>query len=283
MAGFRLFYGLFFGLFWISDMARQARLEQRSIIKFLCHQGNTPIQCWRGLEAVYGDRALGKTQVRAWHKTFRNGDLQTSTKDKAHTGRPRSGRSQTNIATVDTQLQQDRRQSIRDISRSTGIARATVQRILRKDLKLRHVSSKFVPRILTDEQKAFRVRLSQDNLDRFEQEGVSFLQRIVTGDESSLHTFDPDTKIKDSQWIRPGDRRPRKALHSRTRQSTMITTFFDCNGMMEWGTIRSEDYCQVLARLWEKICKKCLELWVMKGDWRTFLLHHDNATPTQEF
>ncbi len=145
------FYGLFFFFFLLCVMSRQARLEQRSIIKFLCAQGNTPIQCWRGLEAVYGERALGKTQVRAWHKTFRTGDMETPTKDKARPGRPRSGRCGSNIDKVETQLQQDCRQSIRDISRTTGVPRATVQRIMRKDLKLRHVSAKFVPRILTND------------------------------------------------------------------------------------------------------------------------------------
>ncbi len=219
MEALRLFYCCFLVFFVTKDMSRQARLEQRSVIKLLCAQGNTPIQCWCALGVVYGDRALGKTQVRAWHKTFRTGDIETPTKDQPRPGRPRSGRSATNIQKVDTQLQQDRRQSIRDISSETRVPRATVQRILRKDLRLRHVSAKFVPRILSEEQKAFRVCLAQENLDRFEAEGVSFLQRIVTGDESSLHTFDPDTKICDTQWIRPGDRRPRKALHACTRQS----------------------------------------------------------------
>ncbi len=268
----------------VPEMSRQCRLEQRSIIKFLCAQGNTPIQCWRGLEAVYGEASLGKTQVRAWHKKFRTGDLTTGTTDKPRPGHPCSGRSGKNIALVDNQLQQDRRQSVRNVSESTGIPRATVQRIIQKDLKLRHVSSKFVPRILTDKQKAFRVKLSQQNLDRFDAEGISFLQRIVTGDESSLHTFDPHTKVH-TQWIHPGDHRLRKALHARTRQSTMITTFFDCSGMihMEFtqrgATIRSEDYCEVLAHLREKLRRKRPHLWVMKDGYRTFLLHHDNATP----
>ena len=223
--------------------------------------------------------------MRVWHKTFKAGNLDTGTKDKARSGRPRSGRSATNIAKVDAQLQTDRRQSIREVSNATGIPRATVQRIIRKDLKLRHVSAKFVPRILDDAQKAFRVQLAQQNLDRFEQEGLPFLQRIITGDESSLPTFDPDTKIRDSQWIAPGVHRPRKALRARTRQSTMLTTFFDCNGMVHHeflrrgGSITAEEYCAVLGGLKEKIWKKRPHLWVMEEGYRRFLLHHDNATP----
>ncbi len=78
-----------------------------------------------------------------------------------------------------------------------------------------------------DEQKAFRVQICQANLDKFQEEGVSFLQQIITGDESSFHTFDLDTRIKDTQWIAKDARRPRKALRMRTRQSSMVTTFFD--------------------------------------------------------
>ena len=234
---------------------------------------------------MYGEAALGKTQVRHWHKTFKQGDIETSMKDLPRSGRPRSGRSNQNITLVDNQLQQDRRQSIRDVSNATGVPRATVQRIIHKDLRLRHVSSKFIPRVLTQEQKDFRVQMAQLNLDRFEEEGVSFLQCIVTGDESSLHTFEPETKVQDTQWIRPGDRRPKKALRACTRQSTMVTTFFDCNGIVHHeflprgGTMRSEDYCEVLARLREKIRRKRPLLWHMQDSHRRFLLHHDNATP----
>ncbi len=98
---------------WCSDMAQHCRLEQHGIIKFLAHQRATPIKCWRQLCNVYGvDRALGKTQVRAWHKKFLQGDLDTETKDHPCTGRPRRGRSQDNINKVKEQLQQDRRQSV---------------------------------------------------------------------------------------------------------------------------------------------------------------------------
>ncbi len=160
-----------------------------------------------------------------------------------------------------------------------------MQRILRKDLHLRHVSAKFVPRILTGEQKAFRVQLCQINLDQFKDKGIAFLQRIITGDKSSIHTFDPETKLKDTQWIPRVARRPRKALRSRTRQSTMVTVFFYCNGIVhcEWKgpgqSITAEEYCLLLSRLRESIRRKRPNLWEMNGDWHKFLLHQDNAMP----
>ncbi len=267
-------------------MSHQCQLEQRSVIKFLVKQGATPIQCWHQLEAVYGaEQALGKTQTRAWHKKFREGDLDTVIKDQPRSGCGRSGHSQTNINVIQTQVNQDRRQSVRQISAETGISRSSVQRILRKDLRLHPVSAKFMPRILTDEQKQFRLQICQQHLDQFNQEGIGFLQRIVTGDESSLPTFAPETKIRTAQWIPRNERHPRKALRSRTRRSTMITTFFDCNGLIhtefvpQGETVTADAYCATLGRLREQIRHKRPHLWVKNGDWRHYLFHHDNAMP----
>lgn len=177
-----------------ATMSHQCCLEQRSVIKFLVWQGATPIDCWRQLQTVYGaGQALGKTQTRAWHKKFREGNMDTETKDRPRSGRGQSGRSQININAIQTQLAQDRRQSVHELAAETGISCSTVQRVLRKDLQLHHVSSKFIPRILTQEQKDFRVQICQQHLDWFNQEGIAFLQRIVTGDETSLPTFSPET------------------------------------------------------------------------------------------
>ncbi len=174
---------------------------------------------------------------------------------------------------------------MREVSAETGISRSTVQRVLRKDLRLRHVSAKFVLKILTQEQKDFRLRICQEHLDHFNQEGLPFLQRIVTGDESSLPTFDPETKIKTSKWVPRDECHLRKALHACTRKTTMLTTFFDCNGLIHvefeprGKTVTAEAYCVTLGRLREKIRRKRPDLWVMENGWWCYLLHHDNTTP----
>ncbi len=111
-------------------MSMQSRVDQRTVIKFLVAQGATPIMCWRQLNEVYGDQALGKTQTRFWHKKFREGNLDTVTKDAPRSGRARSGRSALHIDKIRTQLDQDKRQSVRDLADKTGIPKMTVQRVL---------------------------------------------------------------------------------------------------------------------------------------------------------
>jgi len=50
-----------------------------------------------------------------------------------------------------------------------------------------------VPRMLSDEMKAERVRISRELLKRFEIEGEDFL-KIITGDETWVHHYDPEKK-----------------------------------------------------------------------------------------
>jgi hypothetical protein len=44
--------------------------------------------------------------------------------------------------------------------------------------------------MLTDDVSAERVRISQELLQRFENEGDEFLYQIITGDETWLHHID---------------------------------------------------------------------------------------------
>lgn len=135
----------------------ECRVEQRTVVKFLSQSDHTPIQCWRRLQEVFGDRTLSKTAVRKWHKQFSSG--RTMTKDEKRSGWPRSTRTPEAVQAVTAQLGQDRRQTVQQLAEEVGVNKSTLHTILKKDLNLSKVTPKFVPRLLTDEQKRFRMRL----------------------------------------------------------------------------------------------------------------------------
>jgi len=58
-------------------------------------------------------------------------------------------------------------------------------------LGFRKVCARWVPCTLSDETKAERVPFSREILVRFEKEGEDFLQKIITGDETWVHHYDP--------------------------------------------------------------------------------------------
>ena len=137
-------------LFFLMDPAVPGRrTEQRVALKFLVKSGQTPIECWHALTRVFGTETMCKTQVRHWHKKFREG--QEVVKDDPHPGRARSQRTPEKIQLVRDLLADDAHLSVRELADRCEMSTFSMHQILRKDLQLTRKCAKFVPRILTEE------------------------------------------------------------------------------------------------------------------------------------
>jgi len=68
---------------------------------------------------------------------------------------------------------------------------------------MHRVTAKFMPRVLTEDQKANRVNISQELLDRVSVD-ENFLKTIVTGDEIWVYGYHVETKAQLSQWVGQG-------------------------------------------------------------------------------
>jgi len=53
-------------------------------------------------------------------------------------------------------------------------------------------------------------------------EDVQFLENIVTGDESWVYGYDPETKQQSSQWKGPTSPRPKKGRQVRSKTKVML-------------------------------------------------------------
>jgi len=73
---------------------------------------------------------------------------------------------------------------------------------------MRRVSAKFVPRLLTDDQKENRVEISQELLANANG-NENFLKKIITGDETWVYGYDDETKMQSSQSMGKGSPRPK--------------------------------------------------------------------------
>ena len=67
------------------------------------------------------------------------------------------------------------------------ISHGSAHHIIHNVLGFRKVSARWVPRQLTPELKEWRVDACEELLRHYETEGDTFLQRVVTGDESWVH------------------------------------------------------------------------------------------------
>ena len=155
-----------------------------------------------------------------------------------------------------------------------NIDRETVRKILTEDLDMRKVCAKMVPKELTEEQKQRRVTICQDLLQR--QDDV--LGRVITGDETWVCQYDPETKRQIHNGRLP-------ITHDQKIPSVQITSqnnvadFFYIRGIVHYKfiptgqTVNQVYYLEVLGRLHEKVRRKRPELFA-NNSW---ILHHDNA------
>jgi len=97
---------------------------------------------------------------------------------------------------------------------------------------MHRVAAKFVRRILTADQKQERVNVGTE-LRQVGSDDETFLSRVITGDESWVYDYDPETHRQSSQWKTPTSPRPKKARQVKSNLKSMITTFFDIMGIMQ--------------------------------------------------
>ncbi|GBO34620.1 hypothetical protein AVEN_136311-1 [Araneus ventricosus] len=88
----------------------------------------------------------------------------------------------------------DRRIKVREIVETTGISQGTVFSILHKKLDVNKISAKWVPRLLSMENKRNRVINLEAGLALFRLNPDEFLRRYLTVDEAWISYYTPETK-----------------------------------------------------------------------------------------
>ena len=121
---------------------------------------------------------------------------------------------------------QDRRITVRELAGEVGVSIGSVHTILTADLGLRRMSAKFVPKLLTMEQKQLRMEIAQ-NMPECVENDSKFLNNVITGDESWVYGYNPETKAQSSQWKHSSSPRPKKARQVRSNVKVSLTVFLD--------------------------------------------------------
>jgi histone-lysine N-methyltransferase SETMAR len=111
------------------------------------------------VQKAYGNEALNRSNVFRWYSRFRDG--RELVEDDERFGRPKSTRTEVNIAAVADLVKNDRRIASRMIAEFLNIPKTVVLQILKEDLGKRKLCARFVPRFLTPEQRDDRATSCQ--------------------------------------------------------------------------------------------------------------------------
>ena len=138
------------------------KIWHRGVIKYLHKKGLTPKDIHADMVATLGDTAPSYATVKRWAALFKMG--RESLEDDDRCGRPLTATTEENISHVHRIVMGDRRVTVNQIATSVGISRERVENILHNELGMSKVSARWVPRLLTPDQKLTRLTLSQENL-----------------------------------------------------------------------------------------------------------------------
>lgn len=234
--------------------------QQRSVIRFMVMQQKTPKLIHEELQATLGDSALAYPTVKKWAALFKAG--RESVQDDARCGRPTTAVNEDNVEAVEDFIMRDRRVSVRHIAAAMDMSIGSVETIIHDQLHMSKVSARWVPRMLTPEQRQVRKETSLEILNLFNEDSEDFLNRLVTQDETWVPHFDPETKAESRQWKHSDSPPPRKFKVSKSARKILVSVFWDSSGIvlvdfLEKGrTINGEYYASLLEKLRAAIIRK---------------------------
>ena len=148
--------------------------------------------------------------------------------DYERSGRPKEATTDGNVELVHSLIMCDRRRRLRDIARQIGIRLGAVQSILIVILGISKLSARWVPRMLTKDQRS-RLDIPKYLLSVHEDDPEEFMRRVVAQDEMWVHHFAPEaTKYAmEVPWLTP----PKKFKSSSTG-NVMTSIFCDIQGVI---------------------------------------------------
>ena len=146
--------------------------EQRVAIKFCFEAGLSATETLVLVQKAYGNEDLSRSNVFRWYFRFRDG--RELVEDGERGDRPKSTRTEANIAALADMVKNDRRIATRMIAESLNIPKTTVLRNTKEDLGKRKLCARFVPHSLTPEQREERVTSFQDIIAMAEADKIFF-------------------------------------------------------------------------------------------------------------
>ena len=241
----------------------------RSILLYHFKKGTKPADAYRDIISVFGDDSITRKSAYNWYARFDEGDMTCD--DEPRSGRPQEINDDDLLELVATSPSA----TCEDYAEELNSSKETVRRALHR-LGFTSKLQKWVPHILSDANKAQRIKLSKQHLAR--QKESPFLHRVVTCDEKWVYY---KNQTRQRTWGRAGQRSSTVPKRGLTKDKRLLTVFWDSEGVimhhfMEPGqTINSNVYCDLLDQLKEALSEKRPRL-INRNE---IIFHQDNARP----
>ena len=135
-------------------------LEEQYAIKFCFKLGKNARETYGMLQTAFQPSCMNQASVFEWHERFKEG--RESVRDDERCGRSKEVRTLELIGQIKNFMDKGCRVSIETISAQFDVSAGTVHTTIREELKMRKICTKFVPRVLREDQKERRCHDSRE-------------------------------------------------------------------------------------------------------------------------
>lgn len=177
------------------------------------------------------------------------------------------------IVRIQECFEESRHWSLRSLAARTEIPWSTVRNIVKDQLKMSKVLGKWVPHVLTEDQKNHRILACEKNLEIYRKDKTT-LRRTISIDESWLALYMKPDRSQARQYLYPGEdpeEVPRHNIHGHKR---MLIMALDFNGIAFWKLCPEKTV--VNGDLYKNFEWAATEMAQARGP-KHLRLHHDNA------
>ena len=182
----------------------------------------------RQLNQVCGPTAPSNRTMRRWLQEFNEG--RDTAEHLPISGSPTTAITPEMILRCDDLIGNDPRITVRESASELGIGSSAVDSILHDHLHVKEHLIRWVPRCLATNMKRDRVDSCRELLQIKMQSQGNFLQRVVTGDESWFHYYEPESKRSSIEWTAPGSKPPVKSWSTASAGKRMASILLGPGG-----------------------------------------------------
>ena len=172
--------------------ASEVKQNQRACVQFCYRLQFTATQTYDYIRLAYGSQTIDRATIFRWYALLKGG--RESVELIPHGGRPATASTEVNVNTIQALILEDRFLSCRQIAAIMNISKSSVINILSDKLKMRRVSSCWVPHHLTTEQLENRVRVCRE-WKKLIRNDPDYMSQVITCDETWARSSKQMTKL----------------------------------------------------------------------------------------
>ena len=126
----------------------------------------------------------------------------------------------------------DRQIVVRCVVDESDISKTLFYEVMSEDLGMKKACMRWVPKLLTQFQRANRVDCCEKLLKNFKQDPTGLFCRIVTGNEIWIHHDDPLSQQEAKTWKKFDEKIPTRPRVTRSADKIIMLIFWDCKDVL---------------------------------------------------